>query len=450
MPYIYDPTTGFSGVVPNAGSNTGSLDQILAVMSSPSYSPSGMTEAQIDQARAGVQAPSIRPPPTAAPTPAPVYGSRIDDILAQMRARTEAQQGINATPLTPLDQLRQLNSQIASGTQFGGSYGQLLNNPQSTSLLQQRLGEAAVTQALRSQFGPGANITPFPYQPFGSTGGEGHTGSGSRGGVHSGAEGAPNTGIGPNTGGTFGGMTAAEAIAAGFGALAGEGLTPGFNASASHPASNLGGEIGIGGLGLSAALSAAAGLHGGLNPASPLGQSQAEALDSAMTVSGVLSGVQSINVGTTPDGQTISVNPSTGVVSVGGEAIGVAGGFGDSTGGFGGGGGVIGGGGGYGDTGVGGIGLGGVSDSSSNAGIGGPAGTGVTGGAGDAGQGTGGVGEGDQFGNQYVVGGRGPPDSKRVGLRVSPGELITVTPPGDPKDRALGDILRIMAMRRGG
>jgi hypothetical protein len=97
-----------------------------------------------------------------------------------------------------------------------------------------------------------------------------------------------------------------------------------------------------------------------------------------------------------------------------------------------------------------GIGLGGVADGSSNAGIGGPAGTGAVGGAGDAGQGTGGPGEGDQFGNQYVVGGRGPPDSKRVGLTVSPGELITVTPPGDPKGRGLDDILRIMAtMRRG-
>lgn len=270
-----------------------------------------------------------------------------------------------------------------------------------TSQLMARLGQ------LQRQ-GAAAQFFPQGFQPFGtaSTGTESGTGPAARGGDASVA--------GPNTGGV--GMAASDAVTGGFGTMGGF--------ASSNPGISMGGTMGMES-GFNASPDAT-GINVG--PNSALGQSQAEAIDSSSAVTGALSGVQSVNVGTTPNGEVVSVNPSTGVVSVGGEAVGVVGGGGGATGG-----------GGMGSEG-GGIGLGGVADGSSNAGIGGPGGTGAVGGAGDAGQGTGGPGEGDQYGGHFTVGGipiPGRPDNMNVNLRATPGEHVTVTPPGVPPGQIL-------------
>lgn len=372
----------------------------------------------------------VSPAGTAISTPTTT--TNIEPILQAMAAQIPT--GGVANPLQNQYANRIATTTSPAGTtatapQVGGLYGQITSDPATSALLAQRLQEAAVSRVLRS-----AGLGQLTPQPFGtaSTGTEAGTGPGARGGDTSGI-GAGS----PNTGGV--GLSAGDAVTGGFGALgpAANATSGGFTASSLGEAiTGSNPNVGVEGFNASQGInpSLSSGLEG-FGPTVGFGPD----VSNPTALAGE---TPSINVGVTPSGEQVSINPSTGVVSVGGEPVGVIGGETD------GGGGATGGGG-YGGEGMG-IGLGGVADGSSNAGIGGPAGTGAVGGAGDAGQGTGGPGEGDQFGNQYVVGGRGPPDSKRVGLTVSPGELITVTPPGDPKGRGLDDILRIMAtMRRG-
>lgn len=293
---------------------------------------------------------------------------------------------------------------------------------------------AAVMAQLSGQTTGGA-IGP---QPFGSTGGspEGTSVAG-RGGVHSGAEGAPETGGGvPNTGGF--GMSPAESVAS-----RGEGVMGSF--ASSNPGISLGGNLGVeSGFNASAGLT---GLSGGMDvgpsalggfaigpslggfagpPSAGFGAFASPDVGAQQGFSAAaVAAAQSLGAQATQAALDAGMSPQA-AAAIGQGATAAALGGGDTSGG-----------GGYGGEGMG-IGLGGVADGSSNAGIGGPAGTGAVGGAGDAGQGTGGPGEGDQYGGHFTVGGvPGLPDNMNVRLRATPGEHVTVTPPGVPPSQIL-------------
>lgn len=265
----------------------------------------------------------------------------------------------------------------------------------------------------------GAGFGGFTFAPPGSSGGGNPSNTGTASGIGTSGPGGGgmqgNISGGPNTGGVApAGMSAADAIAAGFSALAG---TPDSDAPLSggqiaavtgaHPADVVGPNEGP--------LSTATLGTEGFGPLSSQ-VADAEAIDSSVATTGVLGGVQSIGITATGEQVTVDGN---GVVSVGGQAVGVVGG-GGGLGGDGGLGGLSG------DTG--GVGM----DGSSNAGIGGPGGTGAVGGAGDAGQGTGGPGEGDMYGGHFTVGGdpKAGPDSMNVRFKASPGEHVVVVPQG--------------------
>jgi hypothetical protein len=259
-------------------------------------------------------------------------------------------------------------------------------------MLDDELRRAGIDPTKFIRLNAGSNLTPFPYQPFGtaSIGGmdmggfpsSGVLGSPNPSGDPSDPAGHPSSGIlggGPPTADTTGVTSHGGVLGGGLGNISGGmalgGLAPGFDASG----------------GLQAGLGMTAGL--------------------APTGSGLIGHSDAIGPG--PQG-AIAVSPS-GVVSIGGQAVGVIGG--SPAAGAAAAAGAIGGG----DAGgIGGIG----TDSSSNAGIGGPGGTGVAGGIGAAagpGAGTGGVGEGEQFGNQFVVPGQGGPDTQDLRLRARQG-----------------------------
>lgn len=255
-------------------------------------------------------------------------------------------------------------------------------------------------------------------QPFGSTGGspEGTSVAG-RGGMGD----TSNIGGGvPNTGGM--GLSAADAIAGGFGALGpAAGATMGGGYS-------LGGPIGAeSGFNSSPDVTGmTANLGGYAQSDSPLGLSQAAAMSAAADVAAA---AQAIGAEAVAAALAAGMSPeAASAIGAGAAAAALGGGGG---GGIGGGGVAAEGGGGFGST----------ADGSSNAGIGGPAGTGAAGGIGaaaGAGAGTGGVGEGEQYGGHFTVGGvPGRPDNMNVNFRATPGEKVVVVPPGQSPGQIL-------------
>jgi hypothetical protein len=328
-----------------------------------------------------------QPPPPAPPPPTGEIGT-LDGILGQMAATPATPTPTNTSQYDPylvarLDQAVQMgamSAETASGILEGS-----VRTPTS-----------------------GSNLTPFPFQPFGTASNTSAAETvGARGGGAFGAAGL-NASEGVNVTGSFPSET-------------------GFNASPNvgFGQTSFGPDVGFGpDIGQSTSLG-------------PTFGEPSTATSQAMTGLGQALST-AVDNGTLSPAQAEAIAAGAAASAAGGGATG-----GGDSGGFGGG-----------------------MDGSSNAGIGGPAGTGAAGGIGaaaGAGAGTGGVGEGEQFGNQFVVGGRGGIDSMPVNFRATPGELVTVTPPGrgfGPRDArgnnrqsGIGEleaILKYMTSGRGG